>query len=469
MLTFSFKDGKPLYEQLYQHIKNEIETGEIKAGEKLPSKRSLAANLKLSVVTVETAYGMLNSEGYIHSVPGSGYFAESLPGLVRPVAHSSLPCFSSPNVEHYDIDLRTNAVDPSFFPFSVWAKLSRELLSSGREELLLSCDGQGHYKLRQAIAQHLRSFRGMEVYPEQIVVGAGGEYLTGMLIQLLGREKVYGVEDPGYVKTQRIFSENCPNVVPIGVDESGAIVDQLIDKKVQIAHITPSHQFPMGAVMPAARRHQILSWCWDEEDRYIIEDDHDGDLRFGGRPVPSLQSLDRADRVLYLNSFTKSLAPSMRIGYMVVPLGLLKRYRERLGFYACTVPVFEQLTLAEFIQRGYFERHISRMRKVYLARRSYFIKALQNSSLSKRVDICEGNAGVHLMLISKTGEDEKTMLKKAADRGVRVYGLSEYYGLGGSYPGPARMIAGYGGLDEKEIDAAISALEQAWSGYLVAI
>ena len=461
VLTISFHEDKPLYEQLYNHIRNEIESGKIGPGDKLPSKRALSAHLKISVVTVETAYSLLSAEGYIYSVPGSGYYAERLPSpFSGEKGHIAIP--QKPAEREFRYDFRTNRVDTELFPFSVWARLSRELLSSGGAELLQSCSGKGVYTLRQAIAEHLRSFRGIEAQPEQIVIGAGGEYLTGLLVQLLGRDKVYGVEEPGYVKTHRVFSANCHQVAPIALDSSGAMPESLLTQGVQVAHLTPSHHFPLGTVMPAARRHEILAWASTAEDRFIIEDDYDSDFRFSGKPVPALQSLDCANRVIYLNTFTKSLAPSMRIGYMVLPLNLLERFDEKLGFYACTVPVFEQLILAEFMRRGHFERHINRMRKLYLKRRDYFIKALGASRLSAVLEIKSTNAGMHLLLSSRCGLDEGEMLARAAAEDVRVYGLSEYYSFGGCYTGPGSVIAGYSGMSTEQLDQGIAALERAW-------
>lgn len=461
MLTISFREDKPLYEQLYNHIRKEIESGKIGPGDKLPSKRALSAHLKISVVTVETAYSLLTAEGYIYSVPGSGYYAERLPGPIRG-DRDRLVIPPKPAERQYSFDFRTNLVDTELFPFSVWARLSRELLSSGGAELLQSCSGKGVYSLRQAIADHLRSFRGVEAQPEQIVVGAGGEYLTGLLVQLLGRDKVYGVEEPGYVKTRRVFSANCHKVAPIALDGSGAMPESMQAQGVQVAHLTPSHHFPLGIAMPAARRHEILSWASAAENRTIIEDDYDSDFRFSGKPVPALQSLDCADRVIYLNTFTKSLAPSIRIGYMVLPFSLLERFDENLGFYACTVPVFEQLILAEFIKRGHFERHISRMKKLYLKRRDFFIKALESSRLSEIIQVKDTNAGMHLLLSSRCGLSERDLVDRAAGENVRVYGLSEYYSFGGGYTGPGSVIAGYAGMSTEQLTQGIAALERAW-------
>jgi GntR family transcriptional regulator/MocR family aminotransferase len=401
------------------------------------------------------------SEGYIYSVPGSGFYAETLPDRVKPSTKNfvSLPKIEEPE---FEFNFRTNRVDTERFPFSVWARLSREILSIGSDELLQSCNGKGVYELRQAISDYLREFRGMNVFPEQIVVGAGGEYLTGLLVQLLGRDKIYGVEDPGYVNTYKVFQANCHSVVPIAVDSNGASVDSLVKQNVQIAHITPSHHFPLGTVMPATRRHEILAWAESSDGRYIIEDDYDSDFRLDGKPMPTLQSMDVCNRVIYLNTFTKSLAPSMRIGYMVLPIELSNLLDEKLGFYACTVPVFEQLILAEFMKRGYFERHISRMRKLYLARRDFFIDTLNSSPLSNIVYIRGTNAGMHLMLTAKNDLSESELVSKAAEESVRVYGLSEYYSFSKCRQKPGSVIVGYSGMSNEELAAGIRALEKAW-------
>ncbi|MGN0621183.1 MAG: PLP-dependent aminotransferase family protein [Porcipelethomonas sp.] len=464
MLTFEFDNSekKPLYEQLYIHIKKEIESGIIKSGEKLPSKRSLAAHLKISVVTVETAYSQLAAEGYIYSKPGSGFYAEKVSEKISPETGQKPVIPAAAKEREYKYDFRTNRVDTDLFPFSAWAKLSREILSAGGDELLCSCDSKGVYRLREAIASYLRSFRGMEVHPEQIVVGAGSEYLTGLIIQLLGRDIVYGVENPGYVKTHRVFQANCSQIVPVPVDRSGADTAALEASGAGAVHITPSHHFPIGTVMPVSRRYEILNWAYAAPDRYIIEDDYDSDFRFSGRPVPALQSMDYQGRVIYINTFTKSLAPSMRIGYMVLPVQLLERFSKRLGFYACTVPVFEQLTLCEFITRGYFDRHISRMKKLYRTRRDRFLECVGNCRLSESTEIIGSAAGLHVLLHSLNGMSEKQMTDTAAECDVRVYGLSEYYSFGEKNIPEGIVVAGYSGMNCQQIEAGVNALEKAW-------
>lgn len=463
MLTFNLETNNkiPLYEQLYFSVRNELETGRIKAGEKLPSKRELASHLKISVVTVETAYSQLAAEGYIISKPGSGFYAEAVQLRSEP-ENKTIYIPENSDRKKYRYDFKTNMVDTKLFPFSTWAKLSRETLSEQSPELLSACDSRGIYELRKEIADYLKSFRGMEVHPNQIIIGAGSEYLTGLIIQLLGRDLVYGIENPGYSKIFRIFHANCPNIVPVPMDSGGADVRFIKKSGADAVHITPSHHFPLGIVMPVSRRMEILNWVYSADKRYIIEDDYDSEFRFSGRPIPAMQSLDNRDRVIYINTFTKSLAPSMRISYMILPPRLLEKFMKQLGFYACTVPVFEQLTLAKFMERGHFERHIRRMKKLYRQRRDILTDAVNSCGLKKTVNFRGLDAGLHVLMEIKNGMSERQLVESAAEYDVRVYGLSEYYAFGGEKILESCIIAGYSGLNEEEIAEGIKRLEKAW-------
>ena len=314
MLTFNLDPQShiPLYSQLYSAVRSSIEKGEIAAGERLPSKRELASHLKISVVTVESAYSQLCAEGYIHSKPGSGFYAEKIQSRLASENMDIPHIDKDPPEDNYKYDFGTNRADTAFFPFSSWAKLSREVLNSQSEDLLNSCGPYGTAELRVQIAAYLKSFRGMNVNPKQIVVGAGSEYLTGLIIQLLGRERSYGIENPGYGKIYRIFKQNCMKTVPIAMDGYGADIRNVFDN-TDIFHITPSHHFPLGTIMPVSRRQEILGMVYSENGKYIIEDDYDSEFRFSGKPIPTLQSMDTGERVIYINTFTKTLAPSMRI------------------------------------------------------------------------------------------------------------------------------------------------------------
>ena len=452
----------PLYMQLYSFIKHEIESGNMGCGEKLPSKRALAAHLKISVITVETAYAQLLAEGYIISKPGSGFYVESLAEKNK-VSSSLKVSETATDTMPIQYDFRTNRIDTSDFPFSTWAKLSREVLSEQSADLLNACHHQGILALRNEIASYLKEFRGMTVVPEQIVVGAGSEYLTGLIIQLLGRDNAYGVENPGYSKIYEIFSANTSRVFPIPMDEKGASAVAITGFGINVLHITPSHHFPLGIVMPVSRRQELLQWANSREDRYIIEDDYDSEFRYAGRPIPTLQSMDNNGKVIYINTFTKSLAPSMRISYMVLPKQLCGKFTSRLGFYSCTVPVFEQLTLAKFMEKGYFDRHINRMKKIYRQRRDILCKKISESKLGDFVKISGCDAGMHLLLTVGNGMKHNELIANATSEGVRVYGLSEYYSFPVSNIPENIVIAGFSGLNEQQLILGAEALERAWT------
>ncbi len=461
-LNLDTESKSPLYMQLYSYMKQEIESGNIKCGEKLPSKRALSAHLKISIITVETAYAQLIAEGYITSKPGSGYYAEDIAKTDKVSLDSEIGEIFQKNLP-IKYDFRTNRIDTSDFPFSTWAKLSREVLSEQSADLLNACHHQGTLSLRTEIASYLREFRGMEVDPEQIVVGAGSEYLTGLIIQLLGRDNAYGVENPGYSKIYDIFSANTSRVFPIPMDEKGASAESITGFGINVLHVTPSHHFPLGIVMPISRRQELLRWTYSREDRYIIEDDYDSEFRYTGRPIPTLQSMDKYGRVIYINTFTKSLAPSMRISYMVLPKQLCGKFTARLGFYSCTVPVFEQLTLAKFMKSRHFDRHINRMKKIYRQRRDILCKKISDCKLGSLVKISGCDAGMHLLLTVENGMKQNELLNSAAKEGARVYGLSGYYSFPVANIPENIVVAGFSGLNEQLLVNGAEALERAWT------
>lgn len=463
MLTFNLDPQShiPLYSQLYNAVRSSIEKGEIAAGERLPSKRELASHLKISVVTVESAYSQLCAEGYIHSKPGSGFYAEKIHSRLASENFNIPYVNKEPPKKNYNYDFGTNRADTAFFPFSSWAKLSREVLNSQSEDLLNSCGPYGTTELRVQIAAYLKSFRGMNVNPEQIVVGAGSEYLTGLIIQLLGRERSYGIENPGYDKIYRIFKHNCMKTVPIAMDDYGADIRNVFDK-ADIFHITPSHHFPLGTIMPVSRRQEILSMVYSENEKYIIEDDYDSEFRFSGKPIPTLQSMDNGERVIYINTFTKTLAPSMRISYMVLPPHLVVAYRKRLGFYACTVPVFEQFTLSEFLKQGFFERHISRMKKLYRKKRDIFLAFAEKWKRKGTVLISGEDSGLHFLMHVRNSMTERGLLESAAAHGIGLHVLSEYYWTDKDSAPESRIVIGYSGMDGEAIREAASLLGEIW-------
>ncbi len=456
----------PLYEQLYRHIRGDIENGHIRPGEKIPSKRRLAEHLKISTVTVETAYAQLAAEGYLRSMPKSGFFAQpfdSGPLNMKAAAQSKVfPPAADIKPPHYEYDFKTNAVITGLFPFAAWAKLGREVLAESSDELLNITHPQGSMALRSQIADYLYKFRGVNASAEQIVLGAGSEYLTVIILQLLGRQKHYALENPGYGKIRNIFQVNGIQPIAVELDEHGISADELKRTNADVVHVTPSHQFPSGIVMPVGRRLALLKWAGESDVRYILEDDYDSEFRFSGQPIPALQGLDRAGKVIYINAFTKSLAPSLRISYMVLPPRLAELYREKFMFYSCTVPNFEQYTLCKFMQGGYFERHLSRMRCAYKERRDRFINAVSKSALAPVAEIIGADAGLHLLLKISNGMDEAELIARAKTAGVRVNGLTEYYIHPPRQLPRGTLVIGYSALSPSDISAAVERLEKAW-------
>lgn len=451
--------GAPLYRQLYGYIVREINAGGLEAGERLPSKRRLAADLQVSVSTVDTAYQMLAAEGYVRARAKSGFTVcriERLAAPERPVP----ALFEEAPAVRWRYDFATGSVDTALFPFKTWARLQRETLTA-HPELLNHGPRQGDAALRAAIAKHLHAYRGVVCAPEQVVVGAGIEYLVGLLARLFS-ESTFAVENPGYARTACILRNNGVRAVFVPVDEDGMQVDALAQSGAQLAYVTPSHQFPTGATMPVARRTALLRWAREAPGRYVIEDDYDSEFRYDTRPIPSLQGLDGAGRVIYVSTFSKSVAPSMRIGYMVLPVPLLQRYREEYSLYSSTVSRFEQQILCRFLEEGHFARHLNRLRGAYRARRDALLQALYEAFGRGGVTVRGSHTGLHLLVSLPGGKTEAQLVQAAAACGVHVNGLSSYYMEHPEACPPATVVLGFSELNEADLRAAVSLLKAAW-------
>lgn len=445
-----------LYEYLYQCIRQDILSGALAAGERLPSKRALAEHLRLSVITVEGAYQQLEAEGYVYTLPRRGFFVSPVERTVS--APAAAPPAAEPEERHWRLDLKRNRVDVSRFPVATWAKLTRRVLSEDGEALLRPVPHQGLPALRRAIADDLRHFRGMAVDPAQILVGAGAEYLYLLLAQLLGRDTVFAVEDPGYPKIRQVYGSLGIPCRPVPLDSQGMDLTALTASGAAVAHLSPAHHYPTGLVTPIGRRQALLRWA-ETSGGYIIEDDYDSELRFTGRPIPTLQSIDRGSRVLYMNTFSQTISPSMRLGFLVLPPGLLGEYRRRLDFYTCTVPALEQHVLALFLSEGHYERHLSRMRKEYRLRRDAVLEAFRSSPFNRRVAIWEQGAGLHFLLRLETSRSDEDLRRRGEALGVRLGFLSEYAAL----PSPAyahTLVVNYGGLEPAALPEAMALLAE---------
>lgn len=462
MLTYSFENigDESLYEHLYRCIRADILAGRLQAGEKLPSKRALARQLGISVITVEGAYGQLVAEGYCQSVPKKGFFVAKLTSLpLRSVPAEKKPAEKSLPQKKYLADFTANSLPPADFPFKTWTHLLRQVMAGQAENLLKRSPGMGILSLRETIAAHLRSFRGLDVSAGQIVIGAGTEYLYGLLVQLLGREKCFGVENPGFDKIRKVYQQHGVRCVPVAMDEQGIIPAELLEKHVDVLHISPSHHFPTGCITPISRRYELLGWASAAEGRYIIEDDYDSEFRLTGRPIPTMMGIDVSGRVIYMNTFSKTLTPTIRISYMVLPEKLVQVFQQQLSFYNCTVSNFEQYTLARFIKDGHFEKHINRMRNCYRKRREALLQAMKDGELFARADIIERGSGLHFLLRFHTEKDDKALQAELEAKGIRMRPLRDYY-AGEAEDAAHIFVLNYSGLsaDPEVIHLAVARL-----------
>ena len=347
------KDKRPAYLQLYTQMRDDIINGAYPYGSKLPSKRNLAEETGLSTITVEHAYALLCDEGYARARERSGFvvifrrddgFASAAKNT--PVYHSAHP----------------SSGDAPRFPLSVLSKTMRKVLTDHGDLLLEKSPNLGCAELREAIKRYLARNRGIEVSAEQIIIGSGSEYLYGLIVELLGRDKTFAIESPSYKKIEQTYKAmeiryESLSLTPTGIDSAA-----LASSKAEVLHTTPYRSFPSGVTATASKRHEYVRWA-NEGARYIIEDDFESEFAVSTKPTETLFALSKNDNVIYLNTFSKTISPSLRIGYMVLPLHLVKVYEEKLGFYSCTVPTFMQCVLTELIDNGDFERHINRVRR----------------------------------------------------------------------------------------------------------
>ena len=460
MLTYTLNDdcSTSLYEQLYELIKSDILSGNLKKDAKLPSIRSFSKNLGISTITVKNTYTQLVSEGYLYSLEKKGYFVSDISINIKQSLNSSKTSLTKQkSSSKYFADFVSNQINQDNFPFSIWAKLMREIITDKNEDLLKVIPAQGIIELREAISKYLYEFRGMQVDVDQIIIGAGTEYLYGLIIQLLGRDKVFAVEDPGYQIISKIYEVNDVSLKYIPLDSTGIDMDKLEESNADIIHISPSHHYPTGIVTPITKRYELLSWASKKDSRYIIEDDYDSEFRLIGKPIPALQSIDIIDKVIYINTFSKSLSPAFRISYMVIPKQLLKIFNERLSFYSCTVSSFEQYTLAKFISDGYFEKHINRMRVFYRNQRDLILKYLNESPISKSIIINEENSGLHFLLKLNTNISDDEIIEKAKEKGIKISFLSEYY-HNKDLVRKHVIVINYSGIEKDRIKQAIDKL-----------
>ncbi|KIV50566.1 GntR family transcriptional regulator [Aneurinibacillus migulanus] len=455
------KNGKPLYIQLANYIKQEILSGRIKPKEKLPSKRNLSNYLGLSLNTIQSAYEQLCAEGYIESKPRKGLFVTTFDNdiIFNQRDFEKLESKSKQVQVNAKIDFNSGKVDLEHFPYAIWRKLTIQSLYEDQGELFYNGNPQGELLLREQIAAYLFASRGVRCSAEQIIIGAGTQVLIGLLCMLIGKEHIYALENPGFHRTRMTLQDLGVHTVSIPLDEDGMNINQLKNTNANVVYVTPSHQFPYGMIMPISRRMDLLKWA-EEKNGYIIEDDYDGEYRYKGKPIPSLQGLDTKENVVYLGTFSKSLIPSIRISYMVLPSSLMKKYQEHFTIYKQTVSRLHQDTLYRFMKNGLWQSHLNKMRTLYRKKHSTLMLAVKNY-LGEKVNIIGEKSGLHIVLEVKNSMKEDELINTAMNVGVKVYPLSIYYnGTIGSLG--CRILLGFGGVSETEINTGIRLLKEAW-------
>ncbi len=467
-------DKRCLYEQIYEFIREEIRSGNLLTGEKLPSSRYLAESLQVSRTTVDMAYGQLVSEGYLEARPHRGYFVCEMEELYDIPIDSerftewkmseSGGRFQEGIGKHYGnyrYDFSPNAIDMSLFPYATWKKITKNILVDARSSMFALGEPQGDWELRVTISRYLHASRGVNCEPEQIIIGAGNDYLLLLLEKILGRHIPVAMENPTYKRACRVFQSFAYPVSFVPMDEGGMRLDALKGSGAQLAYVMPAHQYPTGIVMPIGRRMELLRWASEKEERYLIEDDYDSEFRYRSKPIPALKASDKNDKVIYIGTFSKAIAPAIRISYMVLPVKLLTEYREKCGFYSSTVSRIDQTILNEFIQNGYFERYLNKMRKYYKLKHDLMLNELK--AFERDFVISGENAGLHMLLTDKKERTEEELRTCAEDAGIKVYPMAEFY-----METPLRakrkaaVILGYGALSQEDIVDGLHALRAAY-------
>lgn len=458
-LTMNLKTHSkiPLYEQIYSYIKADIQSGRIAYREKLPSTRALSKHLEVSRSTVELAYEQLLSEGYIEAEPYKGFFVTQTEELYRLEREKLQAPAKKKFKKKYRYDFSPNGVDLRSFPYNAWRKLSKDILIDDRTELFRSGDSKGEYGFRNAICSYLHQARGVNCSPEQVIIGAGSDYILMLLSMIMGKEHRIAFEDPVYKQAYRMANALSYETVPVSLDKNGMKVSELEESGADIAYVTPSHQFPTGIVMPINRRMELLRWAANQENRYIVEDDYDSEYRYKGKPIPALQGYDAHDKVIYLGTFSKSIAPAIRLSYMVLPRPLLAEYEEKNYFVHSTVSKVDQLIVQRFIEEGYYERHLNKTRALYKSRHDALIEELR--CMADILTISGEHAGVHLLLTFQNGMSEEELIKRAKQEDVRVYGLSDYRIRKSGNVSPT-ILLGFANLTEEQIKEAVKILNR---------
>ena len=465
MIPLDTKSLTPLYQQIEEYLKQEIQEGRLVAGMRLPSSRALSANLLVSRSTIETAYDQLVAEGYIEPVAYKGYYVCEIEGMYFQKAEytkqnnpEKTEIKQRRKLQKYRYDFALNGIAPESFPTHTWKQLAKQVLNDSTEEIFAQGNPYGEDSFREAIAEYLYHARGVKCEKSQILVGAGNDYLLMVLATLFECNKKVAMENPTYLSAWYDLKHTGCSMCTVKSDEMGICIEELEKTGADVVYVMPSHQFPMGTVMPLKRRMELLRWA-DENQTYIIEDDYDSEFLYKGKPIPALQGFDKNERVIYIGTFSKSIAPSIRISYMALPKKLMRYYQSRYPF-AVTISKVDQKIVELFLRNGHYERHLNRMRRLYKSKHDWILRWVKEEM--SEICSCFGeHAGIHLLLRFHNGISEDEAVERAKSAGIRVYGLSEFF-VQEKKETEAVVLIGYATLTEEEIKEALQILSRIW-------
>lgn len=452
-LPIYLKQGKSLYIQIYEQIKQAILTKTIATQSKLPSKRRLAAQLGVSIHTVREAYDQLLAEGYIVSRERSGYFVSTFEEEWQPVTEKKYIQETEPPTtnQRIKIDFNSGHVDTINFPYQIWKRYIR---LHTNEASLANSPWQGEWGLRTEIANYVRRSRGVQCRANQVFLNSGTQMQLQDLCLYFGLDLTIGMEEPGFIRAKAVFKKLGLKVIPIQVDEHGITIP---NQEVNLLYTTPAHQFPLGMIMSLERRTGLLNWSRGNKS-FLIEDDYDSEFRYSGLPISSFAQLDQLQHVIYFGTFSKSLIPSIRMSYLILPESLIESFEKFNEHQKSAVSRIEQLAVADFIRDGHYERHLAKMRTVYRKKRQSLLQAIK-SFFPNNFEIIGENSGLHILIKLPPHLTEEEAIQRALEKSIRVYPASISYM---KQPKTNMVILGYGGLTIPQIEEGISQLAEVW-------
>lgn len=452
------RHSNSLYLDLYEKLKKQIIEGQYQSNDRFPSKRQLSEHLSLSNTTIEHAYQLLLDEGFIYSKPRSGYYVSDIESLpVRPnpyvtIANEQIDGIDL-NVEHnvYDYSFNLSEIDTEHFPSHLFRKYAKEVFEDHNLDFLQRGNKQGEFELRQQIAHYLFTSRGVTAHPQQIVIGSSTEQLLNMLTDILEFSS-FIIEKPSYPPIKQVLDKKKFKYLQVPVEKSGIQTKPIFSSNYNVLYITPSHQFPTGHVMNLKKRTQLINWAQHQTNRYIIEDDYDSEFRYFGKPIPALQSLDSQDKIIYISTFSKSIYPSCRIAYIVLPPKILDLYNQYEYSEANTAPVHIQRIIAQFMSSGSFERHLNKMRKIYKEKLTFILNAL--SPYEEQLKVDGALTGMHFTLTVLNGLSMEECIDRAKHHSLKL----TPYQFDDDVKIKPKFIIGFGGIPKEQLKSHTDAL-----------